>query len=313
MNNLRQAFANTMVEIGSIDDKLVVIVGDISHGLLGEFRIAYPSRYFNIGILESGMVNVASGLRKSGLNPVIHTIAPFLIERSFEQIKIGFGYQQLSGNFVSVGSSFDYSKLGCTHHSYCDVSLMSHIPNSQVFLPSSDAEFRKLFKSTYDSEHLNYFRLTENPHNVEISETDIEVGKSVLIRKGSDATIFALGPQLSRAMAAADILLKDGIDVEIIYFHTFKPFDNHAALESINKTKVFVTLDELSVEHNLFHMIQRAINSRFIAYGEQFTVNDFVRLYGKYDQILDELGYKPEKIAQSVKNMLLAKKQAKID
>ena len=137
MNNLRKAFAETMVEVASIDKKIVVIVGDISHGLFEEFRNKFPSRYFNIGILESGMVSVASGINKTGLIPIVHTIAPFLIERSFEQIKLGFGYQELSGNFVSVGSSFDYSKLGCSHHSYYDVSLMAHIPNSQVFLPSS--------------------------------------------------------------------------------------------------------------------------------------------------------------------------------
>jgi transketolase len=89
----------------------VVVVGDISHGILSKFRNENPDRYFNIGISEPGMVNVAAGLSASGLIPVIHTIAPFLIERSYEQIKLDFGYQNLPGNFVSVGSSFDYSKL----------------------------------------------------------------------------------------------------------------------------------------------------------------------------------------------------------
>ena len=309
MSNLRKAFAETMVEVASIDKKIVIIVGDISHGLFEEFRNKFPSRYFNIGILESGMVSVASGISKTGLIPIVHTIAPFLIERSFEQIKLGFGYQELSGNFVSVGSSFDYSKLGCSHHSYYDVSLMAHIPNSQVFLPSSYIEFKKLFKLTYNSGHLNYFRLTENPHNIDLSDSDIAVGKSIKIKEGKDATIFALGPQLSRAVTAANLLIKEGIEAEIIYFHTFKPFDEHAVIESIKKTRVFITLDELSKEHNLFQLIQRSIAGNIIAFGEQVTVTDFVRLYGKYDQILDEIGFRPEQIDQKIKGLISKKNQ----
>ena len=124
MRSLRPIFAKTLSDLGAVDENLVVIVGDISHGLLGDFRNSFPSRYFNIGICEPAMVGVAAGMSKIGLNPVIHTIAPFLIERAYEQIKLDFGYQQISGNFVSVGSAFDYSKLGCSHHSYADVSLI---------------------------------------------------------------------------------------------------------------------------------------------------------------------------------------------
>ena len=92
MTSLRKAFADSMLKLGDIDKNLVVIVGDISHGILKPFRESYPDRYFNIGISEPAMVNVAAGLSAQGLNPVVHTIAPFLIERSYEQIKLDFAY-----------------------------------------------------------------------------------------------------------------------------------------------------------------------------------------------------------------------------
>ena len=91
MKKLRQVFADTMHELGSIDKNLVVMVGDISHGILQPFAKENPDRYFNIGICEPAMVNLASGFSKVGLNPVVHTIAPFLTERSYEQIKLDFG------------------------------------------------------------------------------------------------------------------------------------------------------------------------------------------------------------------------------
>ena len=118
MKKLRNVFAETMLNLGKKNKKLVVIVGDISHGILKPFAKKFPKRYYNIGICESATVNMAAGLSKVGLNPVVHTIAPFLIERAYEQIKLDFGYQKLDVNLVSVGGSFDYSKLECSHHCY---------------------------------------------------------------------------------------------------------------------------------------------------------------------------------------------------
>tara|TARA_A100001015_G_scaffold241380_1_gene275479 strand:+ start:344 stop:613 length:270 start_codon:yes stop_codon:yes gene_type:complete len=84
MKKLRQEFADTMLEIGEKDENLVVMVGDISHGILKPFAEKYPNRYYNIGICEAAMVNLAAGLSKVGLTPVVHTIAPFIIERAYE-------------------------------------------------------------------------------------------------------------------------------------------------------------------------------------------------------------------------------------
>ena len=127
MKKLREEFADTMLEIGPNDPHLVVMVGDISHGILQPYAKACPERYYNIGICEPTIVNMAAGLNKTGLTPVVHTIAPFITERAYEQIKLDFGYQNLSVNIVSVGGAFDYAQLGCSHHCYTDVSLISHL------------------------------------------------------------------------------------------------------------------------------------------------------------------------------------------
>ena len=83
-SNLRESFAQTMVKIGSKDENLMVMVGDISHGILQPFAQKFPNRYYNIGICEPSIINMAAGLSEVGLIPVVHTIAPFLIERSYD-------------------------------------------------------------------------------------------------------------------------------------------------------------------------------------------------------------------------------------
>ena len=111
MTNMRQTFANVVTEIAEKDENIVVMVADISHGIFSEFREKIKNRYFNIGICEPAIVNMAAGLNKVGINPIVHTIAPFLIERSFEQIKLDFGYQNLNINLISVGSSLIIQNL----------------------------------------------------------------------------------------------------------------------------------------------------------------------------------------------------------
>ena len=145
MKNIRQEFADTMLEVGKKNPNLIVMVSDISHGVLKPFAKSCPNQYYNIGICEQSIVNMASGLSKLNLIPVVHTIAPFIVERSYEQIKLDFGYQKLGVNIITVGGSFDYSKLGCSHHCYTDVSLMSHFSQSCIFIPGSAKEFNLLF------------------------------------------------------------------------------------------------------------------------------------------------------------------------
>ena len=80
---MRTTFGKTVTELAIKDKKIVVLVGDISHGLFGDLRKIAKERYFNIGINEQSMINIAAGLSMQGFNPVVHTIAPFLIDRNF--------------------------------------------------------------------------------------------------------------------------------------------------------------------------------------------------------------------------------------
>ena len=128
---MRKQFVKTVEDILDKDKKLIVLLGDIGvFGFRNSFE-KYPERVYNIGILEQSTIGMAAGLAMHNFIPVIHTIAPFIVERSFEQIKNDFGYQQLGGNFVSVGNSYDYAALGCTHHCPADVGILKNIPEKE--------------------------------------------------------------------------------------------------------------------------------------------------------------------------------------
>lgn len=302
--SLRKTFANTMLNIAEIDDSLVVIVGDISHGIFKPFRDKFPNRYYNIGISEPGMVNVAAGLSAKDLSPVVHTIAPFLIERSYEQIKLDFAYQELGVNLVSVGGAFDYSKLGCSHHCYTDYSLMAQFKNANIFFPGSNSEFELLFKSTYNNKQINYFRLTEFPHGIDFKPSDISVGKGIKVKEGSDLTIVTTGSALKRATEAEKFLSALGHSIEIIYYHTLKPFDAKLIQESIEKTQKVITFEEISNQDGLFNLVNASISGRLTYSIKQLAINEFVRQYGTYSELCEASGLSTENLVSASLELL---------
>jgi transketolase len=167
---MRKTFASTVATIIKENENSSLFLGDIGVFAFRELISNYPNRAFNIGILEQSMIGVAAGFSKKKLVPFIHTIAPFLVERALEQIKVDLGYQRLSANLVSVGASFDYAALGATHHCPGDIGK------------------------------LNYFRLSESSNKTHV---DMHSNSWAKISNGSRGTIVVIGPVLDEVLEYA--------------------------------------------------------------------------------------------------------------
>lgn len=294
---IRQEFADTMLEVGQKDPNLVVLIGDISHFILQPFAKACPSRFYNVGICENTIVNMAAGLAKLGFYPVVHTIAPFIVERSFEQIKLDFGYQKLGVNLICVGSAFDYSDLGCTHHCYDDFALLKNVGGMQLIYPASNIEFNVLFKSIYNNGLPTYFRIPKFQHGYKFEAKGIVFGKGIKVREGSDVSVVAIGPQLKTALDSIEPLKEKGISAEVIYLHTLKPFDKGIVNKSLEKTKRCIVIEEHSMYGGVYDDVLRfSKDSDGIKY-ESINIGDkFIHEYGTYEQHCKRLGFSVEGI-----------------
>lgn len=208
-NSMRKQLVKTMQRILREDPRLVLLLGDIGVYSFRDAFSEFPTRVFNIGILEQASISIAAGLAIENMIPVFHTIAPFMVERALEQLKI-FGYQGLGGNFVSVGGSYDYSTLGCTHHCPGDVQILKTIPGTQIFVPGHPEEFDNHFQTNYANGKLNYYRLSEKSNQYPMPET--------MIRQGCSGRVIAIGPMLDRVLKACE-----GLNVTISYRSTVEP------------------------------------------------------------------------------------------
>src|SRR5438874_11967133 len=168
MLTMRQQMGQTVNELLERDERLVVVLAEISTQFFS--KTSSPERVINVGIMEQTMVSVAAGLASEGFIPVVHSITPFLVERPFEQIKDDFCYQQLGGNFISTGASYDYSTEGMTHHGSGDVQILRSLPGMQIVVPGTSREFDRLFRETYDTGSAMYYRLASSSNPVGIPE-----------------------------------------------------------------------------------------------------------------------------------------------
>jgi len=240
---MRKAFAEMMVSMANKDDKLVLLIGDISHYLLKDFEAKFPNRFYNIGICEQSIISLAAGLASEGLRPVIHTIAPFCVERAFEQIKIDLCYQNLPATIISVGSSFDYAHLGCTHHCYEDTSILRSLPNIDVFVPGNSKEFKTLFQETWNTPRPKYFKLSKDEHDVESSVKPYEF--SILNIGQKKTAIFVNGHLLKEVKK-----IKNIDEYTLIYSPTVEPICQASideVCEIIKNHERIVSIEENSI------------------------------------------------------------------
>lgn len=288
---LRQQFADTMFEVGLEDPRLVVLVGDISHFILQPFAKACPGRYYNVGICEPTIMSMAAGLAKAGLVPVVHTIAPFLIERSFEQIKLDFCYQRLPGNIITVGSAFDYANLGCTHHCYGDFALLKTLPGVEIVSLGSAVEFETLFRQTYGNGALTVFRLAAQQHRWPLEASGIRFGEGIKVTDGRNLTIVATGPQLDTALGARDTLRERGWETEVLYIHTIRPLDTALIRASAGKTRRVLVVEEHMRSGGLGDDVLRATRDMDGVRCASLAIPDrFVTEYGSYRDHCEALG-----------------------
>jgi transketolase len=292
--NMRQQLVQTVETIMSADDRLLLLLGDI--GVFG-FRNAFknfPDRVYNIGILEQATVSLAAGLATLDFIPVIHTIAPFLIERSLEQSKIDFCYQKLCGNFISVGASYDYAALGCTHHCPGDVGVLKNLPGMEIVLPGTSQEFDTLFHQAYANGHPTYYRLSERSNSL---EHNVTFGKAEVIRKGSQLVIVAIGPALEHVVEAA----KD-FDVTILYYTTVMPFDAATLRENMNCSKIL--LCEPYYRGVLSSEIITALFPTLITIDHLGVPLDFLTNYGQVEEHDNQIGMTSIHIKKRIERLI---------
>jgi transketolase len=213
----RAQFARTAADLVESDLSVALVYAEISGQFFGAVEERHPARVVNVGIREQLLVNVGAGLALTGMRPIVHTFGSFLIERAFEQVKLGFGHQDVGGVLVGSGGSFDIAGGGRTHQSPGDVALMDTLPGVSIHAPSTPVEVDAVLRSTVAGSGLHYVRVVEQANSRSFPHAP---GRFHVVRRGAGPTVVALGPVLDGVLAATE-----GLDATVLYASTVRPFD----------------------------------------------------------------------------------------
>jgi transketolase len=224
----RAQFGRTASDVLDEDLSTMLVFAEISAQFFSDAIRRNPDRVVNVGIREQLLVNVGAGLALTGLRPIVHTFGTFLVERAFEQIKLGFGHQGVGGVLVGGGGSFDASAAGRTHQAPGDVALLDTLPDVVIHAPGTAHEVDVVLRGAVADEGLHYVRIVEQTNADSFADPGLHV-----VRRGSGATVIALGPVLDDVLAAtADR------DVTVLYAHSVRPFDQTTLRRTLTTPEV---------------------------------------------------------------------------
>jgi transketolase len=214
---MRNSFIRTTTALLEDDPRTAVVLADISAESFAPAATKHPDRVLNVGIREQLMLSVAGGLALTDLRPYVHSYAPFLIDRAYEQIKLDLDHQDVGAVLVSIGGSYDASEEGRTHQSPGDVALIDTLDGAwTVHVPGHPDEVSPLLRATAAHDDPVYVRLSTRTNTSAHPDAD----KLRVLRRGTKTTVVAVGPMLDPVLAATD-----GLDVTVAYRHTPRPFD----------------------------------------------------------------------------------------
>ena len=300
----RGSFALTLEEIAAQDDELMVLTADLATLTgLTRFKEKYPRKFLNVGIAEQNMIGIAAGMAKEGKTVFATTYSNFLAMRSYEQIRNHLGYMNFNVKVIGSGSGFAMGMSGNTHYGIEDLALMRAIPGLMVISPADGGETMKAVRSAAEYSGPVYIRLSGamNVPTVYHEEYPFKLGKSVLLRNGTDIAIIATGTMVYPALEAAKTLESRGISASVSDMHTIKPLDTDAIDTTCGNSKLIVTVEEHSIIGGLGGAVAEYLCSRASA-PRQLIIGmpDAFQKPGDYQYLLEQNGLTAPQIAEKI-------------
>ena len=302
----RDAYGETLVEIGKMNPEAVVLDADLSKATKSAFFAEkFPERFFNVGIQEANLVGVAAGLASCGKIPFISSFASFLVSKGFDQFRMGVAFSELNVKVIGSHGGISVGEDGASQMAIEDVALMTSLPGFTVVVPSDEISTRALVLEI--AKHLGpvYVR-TGRPKAPVVHKvgTDFKIGKGVRLREGKDLTIIANGLEVFEALEAAERLAEDGISASVIDMHTVKPLDTDLILEEAKRTGHVLVAEEHQIWGGLGSAVATFLAKKHPCKMGFVAIQDTFAESGKAEELLEKYGLTHPHIVKAAKRLL---------
>lgn len=305
----RSGFGEGLLSIGRECEEVVALAADLKGSVkMDGFAKEFPDRFFQCGIAEANMINVAAGLSLNGKIPFVGTFAAFAAGRVYDQVRMAVAYSETNVKIAASHAGITLGEDGATHQILEDIGLMRMLPGMTVIVP---CDFNQTKNATIAAAKWNgpvYLRFGRpSVPNFTPENEDFEIGKAYKLNDGKDVTVIATGHLVWEALLAAEELEKEGVTAEVINLATIKPLDRETILESVKKTGCVVTAEEHFIFGGMGEMIAGLLASCNTAPLEMVAINDRFGQSGTPAELMKAYGLDAEHIAAAARRAISRK------
>lgn len=302
----REAFGETLVALADEGVDVVAVEADLSKSTTtAKLADAYPERFFNVGIAEQNMIDVAAGLAVSGKVAFTGSFAVFATGRAYDQVRNTVCYSGLDVKLAPTHSGITVGPDGGSHQMLEDIALMRVLPGMRVLVPADYASAKAALRTAAETPGPFYIRLGRSSFaDVYGDDFEFEVGKAYVLREGTDVTLAACGVEVAEALAAADLLAERGVSAEVIDVATVKPLDVDTLVASVRKTGRIVTCEEHSVLGGMGSAVSEVLSEACPVPTRRIGVADVFGTSGEPKELLEHFGLTAAHIAAAAGELL---------
>ena len=310
--SMREAYGRALAEYAAQNPDVVALDVDTSASTLSSFFAQrFPERFFNIGIAEPCMVDVAAGLALGGFIPFINGFAALLALRALEQIRTCICYARTNVKIAASYAGISDFKDGATHYSITDLANLRALPGMTVIVPADAAETAAWVPLVAEFDGPVYLRISRaGALPVHQAGIKLEIGKGLTRRMGNDVTLVANGAMVGRCAQAAEDLAKIGIEARLVEMHSLKPFDRELLLQAAEQTGALVTAEEHSIIGGLGSAVAEILAEAHPVPLERVGIQDRFCPTGRdLDTLMDACGLSVAEVVAAAERVMKRKKR----
>jgi transketolase len=263
---LRKAFIQSLIEIAGLDERVMLITGDLGYMVIEEFAGKFPGRFLNAGVAEQNMVGIATGLAEAGYIPFVYSIVNFSALRPYEVFRNGPVIHRLPVRLIGVGGGLEYSNNGATHYGLEDIGIMRVQNGLQIIAPADSQQTRSALLATWDLPGPIYYRLGKD-ENVLVPGLDgrFDLHSVQLVRRGNDVLFLTLGNIAGEALEAAQDLAARGIETTVAVVPSLNPGPVDDLIRLLRDFPLALTVEAHFINGGLGSLISEVIAENSIA------------------------------------------------
>jgi len=305
---MRYAFVQELTALAKKNKDIILLTGDLGFTVFEDFAKQFPKQFFNVGVAESNMIGIATGLALSGKIVFAYSIASFATFRPFEFIRNDACLHKAPVIIVGSGAGLSYSDSGTTHFAIQDIAIMRCLPNLTIFAPADQIETRWATREAIKLKSPVYLRLGKKGEpDIHRQPPSLKVGKGNFVKKGKDFVVIATGNIVFNALEAVKILEKEGLKGSVISMHTLKPIDKKLIQKLALTTKYLITVEEHSILGGLGGAVAEIVSQMSTIKAKLLILglpDNFPQKLGSHTYLRDIYGLSPKKISQRIKKFL---------